>query len=356
MFLKTLKIIPLLTGVTSTPILNTPKKANEPQYQQEFSLDLEFNEHYKEYMENDFGDETPIIRETKQYVSTQYTSHANLVFNFKFTTEDYYANQNGENYILQNYMGNRQCHSRALLTLWISNVVGVNKIDLDYFYNIVGSMLPTHWVGAYPQMKFTTSTYVSTNDLATQYYNITIDSSSLYYMVNELKGDYHCQKIKTQNRTETMKNNTNVNLEYIGTNNQYEVNQNVSDWYFFMILIEGTGTYTDERENVYKVRYTNLESESLANVIIPYVEDGENIGPIIILDTYTFQTIQEIVDIPNLMFTVLTMPFAFYSQAFNLTLFPGTKYSFNIGNFLLCLLAVLIFAWVMKLIIGFIRK
>ena len=65
-----------------------------------------------------------------------------------------------------------------------------------------------------------------------------------------------------------------------------------------------------------------------------------------------YATQVEVVDIPGLMFTVLTMPFAFISQAFDLTLFPGTAYQINISNLFLGLIGVAILLWVLKIILG----
>lgn len=53
----------------------------------------------------------------------------------------------------------------------------------------------------------------------------------------------------------------------------------------------------------------------------------------------------EVIDLPGLMWEILTMPFAFVSQAFNLTLFPGTPYQLNIANLFLSIVAVFIFVW-----------
>ena len=53
----------------------------------------------------------------------------------------------------------------------------------------------------------------------------------------------------------------------------------------------------------------------------------------------------EVIDIPGLMWEILTMPFSFVSQAFNLTLFPGTPYQINISNLFLSIIAVLVFVW-----------
>ena len=59
----------------------------------------------------------------------------------------------------------------------------------------------------------------------------------------------------------------------------------------------------------------------------------------------------EVIDIPGLMWQILTMPFAFVSQAFNLTLFPGTPYQLNISNLFLSIVAILVFVWLISFII-----
>jgi len=57
----------------------------------------------------------------------------------------------------------------------------------------------------------------------------------------------------------------------------------------------------------------------------------------------------EVIDIPGLMWQILTMPFAFISQAFNLTLFPGTPYQVNISNLFLSIIAIIVFVWLITL-------
>lgn len=59
----------------------------------------------------------------------------------------------------------------------------------------------------------------------------------------------------------------------------------------------------------------------------------------------------EVIDVPGLMFTVISMPFTFFSKAFNLTLFPNTPYTINIGNILLSIIAMLSFIIILKLIL-----
>lgn len=56
----------------------------------------------------------------------------------------------------------------------------------------------------------------------------------------------------------------------------------------------------------------------------------------------------ETLDIAGLMFTILGMPFAWISTAFNLTLFPGTPYAINIATILFTVLGALIAIWIIK--------
>lgn len=57
----------------------------------------------------------------------------------------------------------------------------------------------------------------------------------------------------------------------------------------------------------------------------------------------------EVVDIPGLCWDILAMPFAFVSQAFNFTLFPGTPYQVNISNLFLSIIAIFVFIWLITL-------
>lgn len=59
----------------------------------------------------------------------------------------------------------------------------------------------------------------------------------------------------------------------------------------------------------------------------------------------------EVIDIPGIMWQILTMPFAFVSQAFNLTLFPGTPYQVNISNLFLSIIAIMAFIGIVSLLL-----
>ena len=59
----------------------------------------------------------------------------------------------------------------------------------------------------------------------------------------------------------------------------------------------------------------------------------------------------DIVDIPGLMFSILGMPFAWFSQAFNLTIFPGTLYEINLSHVFIAVVASLLLIVIIKKIL-----
>lgn len=50
----------------------------------------------------------------------------------------------------------------------------------------------------------------------------------------------------------------------------------------------------------------------------------------------------------SLIFKILTMPFTFIAQAFNVTLWPNTAWEFNIGNFILAIIAISAVLFIIK--------
>lgn len=120
-------------------------------------------------------------------------------------------------------------------------------------------------------------------------------------------------------------------------------------------------TLTINTNIVYYVYYFYPSIRELAGGYEQYKSTGRGItlnDNIYINGTMVIPTgTYEVVDIGGLMFTILTMPFSFISQAFNLTLFPNTPYQVNISNLFLVIIAVLIFTWLISIIIkSFIGK
>ena len=63
----------------------------------------------------------------------------------------------------------------------------------------------------------------------------------------------------------------------------------------------------------------------------------------------------EVLDMNSLLFTILTMPFAFLSQAFNFTFFEGTPYAFNLSTIILSIISIAILIMIIKLIMSMIK-
>ena len=55
------------------------------------------------------------------------------------------------------------------------------------------------------------------------------------------------------------------------------------------------------------------------------------------------------IDIRGLMLNILTMPFTFIRQAFNVTMWEGTPYQFNVSNFILSLIAIATILFIIRL-------
>lgn len=98
--------------------------------------------------------------------------------------------------------------------------------------------------------------------------------------------------------------------------------------------------------NAYAYDQFNQEYEELEQNVIPLKTNNYAYGNITISGTNIIpDETYEVIDLPGLMWEILTMPFAFISQAFNLTLFPGTPYQVNISNLFLSIIAVITFVW-----------
>lgn len=60
----------------------------------------------------------------------------------------------------------------------------------------------------------------------------------------------------------------------------------------------------------------------------------------------------EVIDLPNLLFTIVGLPFAFITGAFGFTLFSGTPYAINLADVFMIILTIIIFIWLIKLIMS----
>lgn len=146
-----------------------------------------------------------------------------------------------------------------------------------------------------------------------------------------------------------------LELELYENGTTFKLSQNASTW-------ENTASFDFDTntDNVDYHRYIYIYS------IVHYTTDLQrddwpklynNMNIISDIQTTNNFTIEvpdntyEVIDLPGLMFTILGMPFAWFSTAFNLTIFPGTPYAIDIGSLILSLIAGLIAIIVIKIII-----
>ena len=143
-----------------------------------------------------------------------------------------------------------------------------------------------------------------------------------------------------------------------------------TDKYFLSI----TGTYNNDTANLLLNYQLDINSGYLSyygQPILIAVSDGGSgaVGSDIDYLTFTItkytngvyvpstpnEPTTEIIDINSLLFTILTLPFAFLSQAFNFTFFEGTPYAFNLSTIILSIISIAILILIIKLIMSMIK-
>ena len=150
-------------------------------------------------------------------------------------------------------------------------------------------------------------------------------------------------------------------IEDVNNNYYYQkdvTDINISDWNNYRSLTDDVPiTIVPKIDNYIVINYVpivqaynNDDPQQPWDLTNTYVTNGYlSTGNISISGTNIIpDSTYEVIDIPGLMWEILTMPFAFVSQAFNLTLFPGTPYQVNISNLFLSIIAVIVFVWLIS--------
>lgn len=158
-----------------------------------------------------------------------------------------------------------------------------------------------------------------------------------------------------------------INRQHISFNASYidQTISNANNGYLYTLTTNNIIKYDDTQTDSIEINLIPNDKTYIVIEYIPLVEINETYSqktlPIhrdsqfditnwIITGTNVIPTeAYEVVDIPGLMWDILAMPFAFVSQAFNLTLFPGTPYQVNISNLFLAIIAIFVFVWLITL-------
>lgn len=255
----------------------------------------------------------------------------------------------------------------------IANVQAYNYCGISYFQDVEESTTMNFITHTFFIYQFTPYNHISNSTINIQLnMNVNMFETETF---NSYSNDLAFTIATTQTDLSTMLNvsnwtNFNNTLATGYWAQAYTNNLNKTT----LVTQERTPVYYNLQEIDYPIQLNNvlIESQKITYIIgqIDYFQnaDGdtqsENIMPnqntqlmhvdqMIITSTKQAVTYtQEIVDIPGLMFTILGLPFSFISQAFDLTIFPGTPYQVNFSNIFLGFIAIAMLLWVLKLILG----
>lgn len=125
------------------------------------------------------------------------------------------------------------------------------------------------------------------------------------------------------------------------------------------LIVNGT-QYTDilpGSTTIYSYNWLENETSTTINIAFSEYEDTSKVSGSVnyTLSRPTSPAGTEVVNIPELMFMILSLPFTFFSGAFNLTLFAGTAYAINVSDVVLCIFGLLIVIFVVRLVIKIIK-
>lgn len=262
---------------------------------------------YQTYKNNDYI----AIQETTYTQTIGITNYSNQIYNFK----SYYD------------YGTTRYETSMLTITQITTYSGITNNAIDYEI----SLLNNNSVAIYPEIEADITQLKTNNDLS-QYINLT--AYGTYNITKTLYTD-----IKNNYSTTTTKNLANYTIDQ-DTQLNTEIQLN-NIWKTYII----TYVQWDQESQQELATSSNNYDEDLLTI-----DNAEIYGVLAPIDAY------EVIDIPGLMFTILTLPFSFITQAFNITLFPNTPYSINIGNLFLSIVAIIILMWLLQKIIGFFSK
>lgn len=206
-----------------------------------------------------------------------------------------------------------------------SNVWQVNEIT-NYFDSVLNiTLINTTFAQLNQEFNIDINMYISRDSQISNYIDLTLNAN-VWPTLNTLITNLENNTIESTKLTDIDTSHTNT--QYTNYDIQYSSGS---------ILLA-------PRETIYVVAYQNVRNNTTINGIMGTNPSLCRIRGSVNVPTNNY----EIVDIPNVMYTILTMPFSFISTAFNLTVFPGTPYALNFGNLFLTIIAVFILLWLIK--------
>lgn len=243
------------------------------------------------------------IKITGQKPKVQTSAYGNVT-NYNYTNKDttIYGVINQDATAINTEEGRTLVTSGTYTINKTRNIIGV-ELSIDTFFDGVDE-----WNVNPPLVQ----TYLFTTDQQIQ--RIIITQSTIIYD-EEITGYYINYIVQINNLTPKTYSLAYQNADYSITETQEEIQLEYSNFSTTINTINST----------YETAYTT-----------GYQTKGD-------LSDGNFATIQET------MLNVLTMPFTFISQGFNVTLWEGTPYAINIGNFIKSLIAIATILFIIKM-------
>ena len=217
-------------------------------------------------------------------------------------------------------------YSRTLMYTVENN----NSIQVDYIYLLANGTKATKTIDA-KKVENISIKYQNTQENIT--YGGKFTTSDTNYKESDTKE--YTTSIIGYDITYKRNNNDNVSF-YVN------VLQPISDW----TLTANNETYELQES----LNSFNIEGGA-TEFVLKYKNEVKETFKISLYE----EKAGDYVDIPGLILTIITLPFSFISQAFNITLFKGTPYAINVSTMLLTIVGGAILIWLIVKIIKIIK-
>ena len=181
----------------------------------------------------------------------------------------------------------------------------------------------------------------------------TVENISINYQ-NTQENIKYGGKFTTSDTNYTESDNIEYTTSIIGYDIDYKRNNN-DNVSFYVNVLQPISDWTITANNQTYTLEESLTSFNIEGAATEFVLKYKNE----VKETFKISLFEEkagdIVDIPGLILTIITLPFSFISQAFNITLFKGTPYAINVSTMLLTIVGGAILIWLIVKIIKIIK-
>lgn len=217
-------------------------------------------------------------------------------------------------------------YSRTLMYTVENN----NSIQVDYIYLLANGTYATKTINAK-----------------------TVENISINYQ-NTQENIKYGGKFTTNDKNYTESDTEEYTSSIVGYDIEYKRNNN-DNVSFYVNILQPISDWSITANNQKYELQESLNSFNIESAATEFVLKYKNE----VKETFKISLYEEkagdYVDIPGLILTIITLPFSFISQAFNITLFSGTPYAINVSTMLLTIVGGAILIWLIVKIIKIIK-